>query len=823
MIRTHEPDGETPEGSATGRRAFLGAVGAGTTLGLTRPLTAASGARAETGVPVASPRDGSLAAGSTDTRAAPTRDTPPTEPSRARATATPDLTTTPDGTASVGERVDTDRIRAHLDDLLPAALDEHDVPGATAAVVAGGDTVTAGYGFADRATETPVDAEQTVFRVGSVSKPFVATAVMDQIQRGNVAPDDPVTSHLDVPVDDYRGEVATIAELATHRGGFESTNRGMWIGDRDAVASLPTYLREHPHACVRPPGRVGSYANFGYALLGQVLAATRDAPFHEAIDATLLRPAGMDRSSFRQPLPTRLERTHATSHAGARTYTAENVPLIGLRPAGSLSTTAPDAARFLRLHLNDGVLDGSRVLAPETIAATREQWATHHDGLSGTAFGLFERFRGDVRTLWHNGATIGFYSHLVVVPESDLGLFLAFDAPTGGAAAGEVVDELFAELFQTDSESDAPSSDSDADSTAAGASPASAGATPTPVDSPTPGDALTGTYRSLRQSYTSYDRVFSVSNAQAVTVDAAGDGTLETTSRGETSEWVEVEPLLFEHVDENRRIAFGDGTGDTDGGTTAMYLFRDGGPTAFGRVDGVDRLSLHGAVAGLAALGGLGSLVGWPLAAAWRRTRGDESAGDEVDEARSETERGATSESDADASPSSAPSNTTPGESADAASDGRETASVDDADDTDDADDDDTDDTADTDDTDGTDRTEIDDSGGWRAALRERSAQVKTLAAGGYLAALAGIAGLLAHLAVDPLTTLSTPSVTFRLAFAGQLVGLVSAVGAVAGLAHVWRSDDWGVVGRLSYTVVAVSLVGFYWLLWYWNLLVPPI
>ncbi|MEZ3117263.1 serine hydrolase domain-containing protein [Halobaculum sp. MBLA0147] len=795
--RRHDTDAETPEESATGRRAFLAAVGAGTTLGLARPVTAAGASREGTGVPVASPRDGSLAAGYTHTGAASTRDSPPTGASHTRDTATQNLTTTPDGTASVGERVDAAQIRAHLDDLLPAALDEHDVPGATAAVVAGADTVTAGYGFVDRASETPVDAEQTVFRVGSVSKPFVATAVMDQIQRGNLAPDDPITSHLDVPVDDYRGEVATIAELATHRGGFEATNRGMWITDHDAFASLPTYLREHPHACVRPPGRVGSYANFGYALLGQVLAATRDAPFHEAIDATLLRPAGMDRSSFRQPLPDPLERAHATSHASTGTYPDGTFPLLGLTPAGSLSTTAPDAARFLRLHLNDGVLDGSRVLAPGTVAATHEQWATHHEELSGTAFGLFEEFRGDVRILSHNGATVGFYSYFAVVPESDVGLFLAFDAPAGGAAAGDVVDELFAELFPTNSESNATSSDSDSEPTNGNASADSADATPTPVDSPTPADALTGTYRSLRQSYTSYDRLFSVLDARSVTVDAAGDGTLETTADGETDTWIEIEPRLFEHVDENRRIAFGDGAGDTDDVTTAQYLFCDGGPTALGRVDGTDRLSLHGAVGGLAALGGLGSLVGWPLAAAWRHTRGDEpesdsttaeEPGDRAVTGAESADGTAAAASETEATPDESPGTETPDGGAGGAGD-----------------------------------ASPDESDGWRGALRERSTRVKALAAGGYLAALAGLAGLLAHFAVDPLTTLSTPSVTFQFAFAGQLVGLVAAAGAVAGLAHVWRSDDWGVVGRLSYTVVTASLVGFYWLLWYWNLLVPPI
>ncbi|WP_434521018.1 serine hydrolase domain-containing protein [Halorubrum sp. AS12] len=190
-------------------------------------------------------------------------------------------------------------VERRLDEAVEASLAEHDVPGASVAVVSDGSPpVAKGYGVADRETEAPVDPEETAFRIGSVSKPVVATALMDRIERDEIDPDADVSRRLDVPVDASEDEPVTLTDLITHRGGFESTNRGMWIPDEGDLRSLESYLRNDPQKRVRAPGRIGSYSNFGYALAGQVLAAHADEPFHRAIDESLLRPAGMADSSF---------------------------------------------------------------------------------------------------------------------------------------------------------------------------------------------------------------------------------------------------------------------------------------------------------------------------------------------------------------------------------------------------------------------------------------------------------------------------------------------------------------------------------------------
>lgn len=501
------------------------------------------------------------------------------------------------GSGPLAATADQTAVEPTLDELVTASLDEHDVPGAIAAVVHGDETITKGYGVADSGTEDEVDPAATAFRIGSASKPVTATVLMDRIQRGEIDPSEPVSEFVGSEVAPEQS--VTLEQLITHRGGFESSNRGTWIPGGDALRPLSAYLREEPQAQVREPGTVGSYSNFGYALAGQVLASTAEEPFHRAVDEALLGPAGMDGSSFRQPLPESVAESHATGHGPTGSYRDGEFPFVGLRPAGSLSATADDMARFLRLHVDGGELDGEQVLAPGTIDAMHEQWTTHHERLDGMGFGLIEETRGGTRTLWHNGATLSFYSHLVVVPKHDVGLFVAFNAPAGSAAARDVIDGVLDEILPDD----------DADTRAPGS----------PEGTPTRADDLTGTYRSLRQSYTWHDRATSVLNAGTLTVRVAEDGALVTEGGDSRQRWVEIEPLVFEHVDGGRRIAFGEEDGDV------TYLFQGGSPTAYGPVEGLANLRLHGVLALCTLLGVLSSVVRWPGGALLHRLRAERS------------------------------------------------------------------------------------------------------------------------------------------------------------------------------------------------------
>ncbi|QLH81615.1 serine hydrolase domain-containing protein [Halosimplex pelagicum] len=617
---------------------------------------------------------------------------------------------------------DTD-IESLLDDLVESSLEGRTATGATVAVVADGEVaLTKGYGVADRESERPVDAT-TPFRVGSVSKPVVATALMARVQRGDIDPETPVSEYLGAGLDDAVGS-ATLADLVTHRAGYEMSNEGLWITDPDDLRPLPEALRRWRHARVRPPGEAPAYSNYGYAVAGGVLGAVAEGPFHEAVAADLLDPAGMAASSFRQLLPESLAERHATGYGPGSVYAAGEFPYVGIPPAGALSTTADDMSRFMQLHLNDGVVDGERVLAPETVEACQRQWATAHERLPGMAFGFVESDYGDVRTLRHDGGTPAFYSDLLLVPERGLGLFVAYNGADGGAAAADVLEGFRSELLP-DPDSESGAADGSGDE-----------GTRSPDGRPARAEDLGGTYRSLRRSWTWHDRVTTTLQAGTVEVSVADDGALVTTGGSVSNRWVEIEPLVFERVDGSERLAFDTGAD----GETIEYLHRGANPTtAYGRVEGVDRLSLHAVLTVVSLLGLLSAVFGWPAATVvgWYRS-GD-----------------------------------------DAASDSRR----------------------------------------WT----DRPALARAVAAGAAVAVLAFPVAALVHLAAAPFAVLSAPPLTFAALFALPILGLAGTLAAVGFAVRSWTDGYWGPIGRVHYALVAASLAVACWLLWYWNLLVPPL
>jgi CubicO group peptidase (beta-lactamase class C family) len=600
-------------------------------------------------------------------------------------------------------------IGSTLDELVPASLEEHEVPGATVAVVDGDETITRGYGVADRESGDEVDPGETAFRVGSVSKSVTATALMNRVQRGEIDPEAPIAESVADAMAPDRS--TTLAELITHRGGFENSNRGLWLPDAESLRPLAAYLREEPQAQVRPPGTVGAYSNFGYGLAGQALA-TADQPFARAIEAELLDPAGMTGSSFGQPLPDEVADGHASGHGSDGLAGPGEFPLMGLRPAGSLSATADDMARFLELHLRDGRVDDEQVLEPGTVSAMHEQWATHHDRLDGMGFGLIEESRSGTRTLWHNGGTPSFYSQFVLVPEAAFGLFVSFNAPARQAAATDVIDGVLEELLP-DTES----------------------ASLSPEGTPTRADELRGTYRALDHSHTWHDRPTSVLNTSTITVSVADDGALVTDSSGGTNRWVEIEPLVFEHETGGRRLAFGEGDGGIE------YLFSGGSPTAYGRVGTVDSLTAHGVFLLCTFLGLLSADVRWSGRSLYERGRAA-LAGDRED--------------------------------------------------------------------------------AWATLLGTRLERARSATEIGGTAVIGGVVLMVFHLTTAPYLVISDPPLTFRLLFAGPLLGLAGAVVAVGYAARLWLAGEESRFDRIRYTLVAASLVGVCWQLQYWNLLVPP-
>lgn len=506
------------------------------------------------------------------------------------AAAQPDATALPaGGLPAVAE------VAAFFDGLMRAHLDAHHGAGAVVAVVRGDSLFFArGYGFADVAARRPVRPDETLFRLASISKLFVWTAVMQLAADGQVDLDADVNTYLEgVQVPATFDEPITLRHLMTHTPGFEDHVIGLFARDPARVRPLAEVLQAEMPVRVRPPGQVASYSNHGTGIAAHVVEQVSGMEWNAYVEERILGPLGMARTTFRQPVPEALmaDVSRGYRYAGGA-FVEEGFEYIPLTAAGGASATATDLARFMRAHLNLGRLGDAVILDSTTARRMQATLFEPAPGLNGMAHGFIEMDRNGYRVIGHGGALLSFHSVLALLPEEGVGLFVAFNA-TGGGGAPEEVYEAFMDRFYP-----AP--------------------VPVLVADATARDRLNryaGAFRSVRYSHTTLARLGAAFGS--IDVSVTEDGRLRTEG-DETLFWMETGPGTFREEHGQRRLAFRE---DEEGAVTHLLLGEQ--PVmAYERVGFVESPALHGWLAVICTLVLVLAVVGWPAAAVVRRRHG---------------------------------------------------------------------------------------------------------------------------------------------------------------------------------------------------------
>ena len=269
-----------------------------------------------------------------------------------------------------------DDLEAFFDGVMAAHLKAQRIVGATVSVVKDGELFFAkGYGHADLEKNVPVDPERTLFRVGSTSKLFTWTAILQLMEQGKVDLDADVNTYLtQFQIPATFPQPITLRNLLTHTPGLEDGALGyLIVRSKEESPPLADALELHMPARVRPPttdwsdGTNASYSNWGTALAGLIVANVSGLSYDEYIERNIFQPLGMSRSSFREPLPDGLigdmskgYRYRGTQEAGGFEY------IHHFGPAGSMSSSATDMARFMIAHLQNGRFGDTRILQEAT-------------------------------------------------------------------------------------------------------------------------------------------------------------------------------------------------------------------------------------------------------------------------------------------------------------------------------------------------------------------------------------------------------------------------------------------------------------------------
>jgi CubicO group peptidase (beta-lactamase class C family) len=481
-----------------------------------------------------------------------------------------------------------------VDGLVRASMARDHIAGVAVSVVQNGQVVLKkGYGFAGPGR--PVDPDQTLFRIGSISTTFTWIALMKEVEAGHIRLTEPVNLYLpeklQIPDQGFRRPIL-VRDLPTHTPGFEHRVLGQLMEQNPRrVRPLFDYLREERPRRVREAGVLPTYSNYGAALAGEAVSYVNGHPYQDIVEGEITHPLGMSHTTFREPYPARsdlpapmpadLAKQVSTGYrwtgGGFAPQAFEYVTQAA--PAGAASSTASDMARYMLMILGGGQLDGTTLYGPATAAGFRTTLQASAAGVDGWDDGFMEfRLPGGFIGRGHVGDTLWFHSAMVTVPELNLGIFISANTDTGPSLTRSLAQHVVGAFYAT------------------------------PPDLPRPGSpalaaersAYAGTYLTTRRPYSGLQKFVSLVTDQ-MRIVVTDDGRLLADGRS----WVPDGPEgQFLQADGPDRSAF------TMAAGRAVRWFPSSGTVAFDRIGPLYQLPTMIVVAALAILASIATLVG---------------------------------------------------------------------------------------------------------------------------------------------------------------------------------------------------------------------
>ena len=296
-----------------------------------------------------------------------------------------------------------------LDQIASDELARQHIPGLVLVAVKDGRVIYAkGFGVSSVETNTPVTPD-SVFRLGSTTKMFVAAAAVKLSEQGKL--------RLDAPVGNYvPGLTEKVAKLTphlllSHTSGLMDETKMYGSHDDEALARNVASWKDD--VFFTEPGRIYSYSNLGFVLIGRLIEVVKGQPFADAMEELIFRPLDMKRTTFRPTMA--MTYPLAVGHTAEGSVSRPAADHAGYWPAGSLFTSGNDFARFVIAFLN---ADVPSILARPNVEVP---------GIAGGrqyGYGLEISTSRGTRIVEHGGSRAGYRSHMMMAPEYKTGVIV---------------------------------------------------------------------------------------------------------------------------------------------------------------------------------------------------------------------------------------------------------------------------------------------------------------------------------------------------------------------------------------------------------------
>jgi D-alanyl-D-alanine carboxypeptidase len=301
------------------------------------------------------------------------------------------------------------------DDYIRAEMQRQHVPGLSLVVIKDGKIVkSAGYGLADVRLKTPATPE-TVFKIGSVSKQFIATGIMLLVQDGRLALDDPINKYLEGAPPAWQG--ITIRHVLTHTSGIVREAPG--FNPAKVQSDLDVIKTAYPLPLRFAPGEKWEYCNVGYFALAEIIRKAAGRPWTEFLAERVFKPSGMT-TTFPTDTKARVP-NRAVGYTGDENRRVAD-DWKALRPSGAFVSTVLDLAKW------DAMLSTDKVL---TEATRRQMWTpvTLNNGTSyHYGFGWELDSLDTHKQVHHGGSMPGFRSQFARFVDERVTLIVLMNA-----------------------------------------------------------------------------------------------------------------------------------------------------------------------------------------------------------------------------------------------------------------------------------------------------------------------------------------------------------------------------------------------------------
>ncbi len=343
-------------------------------------------------------------------------------------------------------------VAAFFDAALVTQARDHEIVGAIVSVVKDDELLfKRGYGFADLEAREAADPDRSLFRVASVSKTFIWTAMMQLHEAGRLDLDADVSDYIDFEIPATYEEPIRVWHLMTHTAGFEERAIGMSARDLESLPTLREYLLTLMPQRVWAPGLYAGYSNYSSALAGYIVQQVSGQSWSDYVDAQILAPLGMTSTNTHPAIPADLLKRHAASYTySGGQFTRMPLEYMTGTPAGIISTTADDMSRYMIAHLNGGSYGAERILTEESVRKLQSPLFAPVTGLPPVLHGFFADDQNGQFIVGHAGDINQFHSTMRLLPEHKLGVFISFNSEPAANARSRLFSAFLDHFFPTE-------------------------------------------------------------------------------------------------------------------------------------------------------------------------------------------------------------------------------------------------------------------------------------------------------------------------------------------------------------------------------------